>query len=113
MHMTMFTELQWWLFGLSSCITFACYHGIPNALHRTSIEGASQAAKSGAFETFVRLCGTDHMVMLVGMYAMTAGWGGAGSPMSWAVVVSSMLVAAISLISWIVIRRAGHGRSRG
>lgn len=99
----MFTTLQWWLFGLSSVITFVCYHGIPSAIHKTNERGASTAVRSGAFELFIRACGTDHIVMFAGMLVM-AGGSGAGSLASWIVVTSSVIVATISAVSWYIIR---------
>ena len=103
-NMGMFTVLQWWLFGVSSVVTFVCYHGIPTAIHKTNEQGASTAVKSGAFELFIRACGTDHIIMLTGMGAMAAGVGGPNSVASWIVVTSSVVVATISAVSWQVIR---------
>lgn len=105
----MFTDFQWVLFAVSSLVTFFCYQGIPNAIHSASIESTARSAKSGAFELFVRFCGTDHLVMLICMFSLSAGWAEPGGLASWMMVISAGAVAVVSFVSWLIIRRGNDG----
>jgi hypothetical protein len=105
--MAHFDFLQALMFFLAACVTFLSYQYIPAQLEHTAHSGKSGAiVRSVEFTLFVRMCGTDHLLMA---FAMCAGpLFGAIIPhwLMWVLVVSAWLVAAISAISAVVIRRA-------
>lgn len=91
------------VFAVSSVITFMSYQAIPNALDRTDDVG--KVTETSLFTVFIRACGFDHMVMMLAMLGMMAGF---VSPLlGWgAIAVSSAFVALVSLMSCVTIRAA-------
>ena len=102
----MFDTLQGVLFFAFATITFLSYQSIPRNIG--AVEDANPLVRHDVFTLFVRVCGLDHLVMAVGMVGMSFGVFHNHDAVAWTLVISAAIVAAISAMSAVVIRKAAR-----
>lgn len=103
----MFTPIPLTIYLVSAAIVFTTYHAIPTALERMEARkhGFGSIPTSQAFTFFIRWCGNDHGVMAIVM-GMIAFGVQPNHVMGWTICISQSLVAVISFLSWVTIRKA-------